>query len=167
MGSWGYAMRALGTPRTAIGPRYQTVDLPTHGAHVLRAPTYAGAALVRRLSPTVQSVGEPGSQYWLESNAPLFGAIIGLCWWHSLYAFDADLPSFTAPDAEWLAYGDRVCDELVEHGYGLEDLGALYATAMEAINRVHAIIGEAQVKADFTDAAPGPQTSPLGTQGTP
>lgn len=162
-------MIARGTPRAGTGPRYQSRDIGDKGAHVMRAPTFAGASVIRRVSMSAaQPAGvDRGSIMWAEVNAPVLGAMVGLCWWHPDLDLEAAIPSFTAPNDQWLAFGDAVSDELLEQGYSLEDFVSLYVLAFEATNRVHRIVEAAQEQADFTDGASGQATAAPVTPATP
>lgn len=162
-------MKALGTPRTGEGPRYTRVKIEGREDHLLRAPTFAAVSVIRQLSrgASGRSRAMAGSQDWIEAHGDLFGAIIGLCWWHELFDFDAHPPAYSADAAEWLRYGDAISDELIEQGYDMLAFVELYTAAMDIVNRVHRVIGAAQEQADFSDAAPGPQIDPPSTPATP
>jgi hypothetical protein len=161
-------MRPTTTERTPKpgSPRYSTVTIDDHGEHVLRGPTFSGANTLRRLIVTARD-GSPypeGSQGHMEYMSPAMAASVGACWFHEGLDLDAACPSSRASLDDWMAYGEAVCDELLEHGYTLVDLLTLYNGAAVLISNLHTVIGAAQERADFSEgpeesASPDPVTS--------
>ena len=152
-------MKARTQPRVipSGSSRYHTVDMGDHGEHVLRAPTFAGAAVVRRVNNAAVegASGGAGSQQWMEEISTAMGSVVGLCWWHTDMDLDATRPGYGAEPDAWLEYGDAVCDELMEQGYGIADLYKLHVAAIGCINAVHAVATEAEERADFSDGPEG------------
>lgn len=155
-------MKALPKPRQR-GPRDEVVVLPEHGEHVLRAPTFTGAAIALEIHTAVAPRALPGTDQWHRELSPIYGAIAGLCWWHADFELEAQRPPIGAPLDGWISYGDAVCGELIEQGYTVHDLAALYEGAFGLVDRVHRILAGAQERADFTQGAGDEQAPPPPT----
>lgn len=151
------------TPRPPVkahSPRYATVDLGDHGPHPLRGPTFAGDDLLGRLAEESAAdwTAPDGSPARLRQMSPMMGAAVGSLWWHPDLDLEAVQPRWTAPTADWLAFGEQVCDEMVEQGYTLSDLVDLYLGSMRLVNAGISVVQEADTRADFSSAPEEPAT---------
>jgi hypothetical protein len=154
-------------PRTppmpsAAGPRYWTVDLDGHGAHVFRFPLYDVASRLRSVFAAVEDTEdvEPGSPRWCMARVRPICAQIGACWWHPTLALEATLPGgpHTWTDAQILDYGARVADELQDAGYTLIDMLHLFNPTSRECSRRLDMLGMVQARADFSPAPEGSGT---------
>lgn len=154
-------MRPLETPRTVpASPRYTTIeDGGPHRPHTFRAPTFAGAGVARRVGGALETHWPLGSQGWMEEMAPILGVYVGLCWWHPDLDIEATPPRTDADRDAWIAWGDEVTGELLDQGYTVVDLWALYCAASELLNRCHAIVSAAVERRDFS-SSPDQQAQP-------
>lgn len=143
-------MKPRETPLTVPdSPRYWVVDLAPRGAHHFRFPTFSRASRVLRLvtdhrweEQTATAMGE---------KAPALAAVVGACWFNRGLALDADYPTGpnVSDEALW-AYGEAVCDELIDLGYSLIDLSDLFAPTLVAMQERLLVISRAQDRADFS-----------------
>jgi len=99
--------------------RYFAVDLGDQfGKFHFRFPSYGRAA---KLVGLLQDFKSGDGLDKLVDLLDVAGYAIGQCWHNRGYDLDAGTPPGTEGDG-WRTYGDKVVDELQEHGLGLKDL---------------------------------------------
>lgn len=152
-------MKALAQPRPGGGPRDEVIEIEPHGKHQLRAPTFSGAAVALMVHTAVKVTAAEPTWTAHRQRSPIYGAVIGLCWWHADFELDAPRPRTDEPLDRWADYGDAVCGELLDQGYTIGHILTLYNAAIGLVDRVHRIINEGQQQADFTPGA-GETTEP-------
>lgn len=169
-------MRARETTRPApTSPSYLTVEEGgPHAPHVLRVPTFAGAALADRL--TVTAHNEAVAVYSREQvgydamTSSAMGAVIGLCWAHPDIEIESKAPSLAADLGDWTDYGEAVVSEMQDQGYTLLDCKVLFYSVMPATLDLLKVQAEAGERADFSEgpsAAASPEPESAAAEATP
>lgn len=145
-------------PRSKIqpagtGPRYSSATVKGE-AHGFRQPVFSIADRVALFctQEAAKATAPKQSASWLRQVSTGMCAVIGACWHHEAMELDAQFPGARATDEQLAAFGDAVCDELMDREYDLYDISELFNCAQTLINLWTTRVAEATERADFSEA---------------
>ena len=98
--------------------RYWQITIEDRGVLTFRHPYYGVAsAVVQCLITHREEDRDLSPQATAERMLPMCGLVIGVCWYHPERELDTVLDLAKLGDADLVAYGHRVCEELQDAGW--------------------------------------------------
>ena len=95
--------------------RYWQVVIGDHGQHTFRHPYYGVAsAVVRCLIAHREEDKDLSPQATAERMLPFCGLVAGACWYDAGRELETQLDLAKLEDADLIAYGHAVCEELLD-----------------------------------------------------
>ena len=169
--------------------RYWVIDHPPFGPLTFRHPYYGVSAAIMtylRAHHTDPEVDARDTETRFLDTLPLAGVVIGACWHHPaiemetpLVPADPERPRATPPaslahltDAQLMAYGHAVCEEMQEADYTLIDIVSIYAAATTEFGRRQKLDTMIAARVDFSaapkdDSTRSSSSTEPGTLGAP
>jgi hypothetical protein len=148
---------ALPVPLT---DRYWQITVEDRGVLTFRHPYYGVAsAVVQTLIAHREEDRDLSPQATAERMLPMCGLVIGVCWQHPERELDTQLDLSKLGDADLVAYGHRVCEELQDAGWSLLDLVELLGGIAPELYKRQLLLNMAMARSSFS-AAPQDASTP-------
>ena len=133
--------------------RYWTLTVGDHGQHTFRHPYYGVAsAVVRCLIAHRDADKDLSPQDTAERVLPFAGLVVGVCWYDSGRELETVMDLSKLEDADLLAYGHRVAEELQDAGFTLLDLIELLAGIAPELYKRQSLLKMAMARSSFSAA---------------
>ena len=148
---------ALPTPLT---DRYWQITIEDRGLLTFRHPYYGVAsAVVQCLIAHREDDAGLSPQATAERMLPMCGSVIGVCWQHPTLELETQLDLAKLTDADLVAYGHRVCEELQDAGWSLLDLVELLGGIAPELYKRQLLLNQAMARSSFLEAPKGDSTA--------
>jgi hypothetical protein len=148
---------ALPAPLT---DRYWQITVEDRGLLTFRHPYYGVAsAVVQTLIAHREEDRDLSPQATAERMLPMCGLVIGVCWQHPTLELDTVLDLGKLGDADLVAYGHRVCEELQDAGWSLLDLVELLGGIAPELYKRQLLLNMAMARSSFLEAPKGDSTA--------
>jgi hypothetical protein len=140
--------------------RYWQITVEDRGLLTFRHPYYGVAsAVVQCLIAHREDDAGLSPQATAERMLPMCGLVIGVCWQHSTLELETQLDLAKLTDADLVAYGHRVCEELQDAGWSLLDLVELLGGIAPELYKRQLLLNQAMARSSFS-AAPQDASTP-------
>ena len=150
---------ALPAPLT---DRYWQITVEDRGLLTFRHPYYGVAsAVVQCLITHREEDRDLSPQATAERMLPMCGLVIGVCWQHPTLELDTVLDLAKLGDADLVAYGHRVCEELQDAGWSLLDLVELLGGIAPELYKRQLLLNMAMARSSFSAAPKDDSTACL------
>ena len=141
---------ALPVPLT---DRYWQLNIEDRGLLTFRHPYYGVAsAVVQCLIAHREDDAGLSPQATAERMLPMCGLVIGACWQHPTLELETQLDLGKLADADLVAYGHRVCEELQDAGWSLLDLVELLGGIAPELYKRQLLLNQAMARSSFSAA---------------
>jgi hypothetical protein len=149
-----------------VKPRVKPISIPSplpdrywqrvigdHAALTFRHPYYGVASsVVRCLIAHRDQDRDLSPQETAERVLPFAGLVVGVCWYDSGRELETQLDLAKLEDADLLAYGNKVAEELQDNGFTLLDLIELLAGIAPELYQRQSLITMAMARSSFSAA---------------
>ena len=133
--------------------RYWQLVIGDHAALTFRHPYYGVASsVVRCLIAHRDQDKDLSPQETAERVLPFAGLVVGVCWYDSGRELETQLDLSKLEDADLLAYGNKVAEELQDNGFTLLDLIELLAGIAPELYQRQSLITMAMARSSFSAA---------------
>jgi hypothetical protein len=140
--------------------RYWQQTIEDRGVLTFRHPYYGVAsAVVQTLIAHREEDRDLSPQATAERMLPMCGLVIGVCWYHPERELDTVLDLSKLGDADLVAYGHRVCEELQDAGWSLLDLVELLGGIAPELYKRQLLLNMAMARSSFSAAPPVDSTA--------
>jgi hypothetical protein len=138
---------------TPLPDRYWQILVEDRGLLTFRHPYYGVAsAVVQCLIAHREDDAGLSPQATAERMLPMCGLVIGACWQHPERELDTQLDLGKLGDADLVAYGHRVCEELQDAGWTLLDLVELLGGIAPELYKRQLLLNQAMARSSFSEA---------------
>jgi len=133
--------------------RYWTLTVGDHAALTFRHPYYGVASsVVRCLIAHRDQDRDLSPQDTAERVLPFAGLVVGVCWYDSGRELETVMDLSKLENADLLAYGHKVAEELQDAGFTLLDLIELLAGIAPELYQRQSLITMAMARSSFSAA---------------
>ena len=156
-------MKARAKPLPIPSPlpdRYWQLNIEDRGLLTFRHPYYGVAsAVVQCLLAHRTDDVDLSPQATAERMLPMCGLVIGACWYDPTRELETQLDLGKLGDADLVAYGHRVCEELQDAGWVLLDLVELLGGIAPQLYQRQLLLNMAMARSSFSAAPPVDSTA--------
>jgi hypothetical protein len=140
--------------------RYWQQTIEDRGVLTFRHPYYGVASAVVQclLAHRTDDAGL-SPQATAERMLPMCGLVIGVCWYDHSLELETQLDLGKLGDADLVAYGHRVCEELQDAGWVLLDLVELLGGIAPQLYQRQLLLNMAMARSSFSAALPVDSTA--------
>jgi hypothetical protein len=140
--------------------RYWQQTIEDRGVLTFRHPYYGVAsAVVQCLLAHRTDDVDLSPQATAERMLPMCGLVIGVCWYDHSLELETQLDLGKLGDADLVAYGHRVCEELQDAGWVLLDLVELLGGIAPQLYQRQLLLNMAMARSSFSAALPVDSTA--------
>jgi hypothetical protein len=140
--------------------RYWQQTVEDRGVLTFRHPYYGVAsAVVQCLLAHRTDDVDLSPQATAERMLPMCGLVIGVCWYDHSLELETQLDLGKLGDADLVAYGHRVCEELQDAGWVLLDLVELLGGIAPQLYQRQLLLNMAMARSSFSAALPVDSTA--------
>jgi hypothetical protein len=133
--------------------RYWLLTIGDHAPLTFRHPYYGVASsVVRCLIAHRDQDRDLSPQETAERVLPFAGLVVGVCWYDSGRELETQLDLAKLENADLLAYGNKVAEELQDNGFTLLDLIELLAGIAPELYQRQSLINMAMARSSFSAA---------------
>ena len=133
--------------------RYWQLNIEDRGLLTFRHPYYGVAsAVVQCLIAHREDDKDLSPQATAERMLPMCGLVIGACWYDHSLELETQLDLGKLGDADLVAYGHRVCEELQDAGWSLLDLVELLGGIAPELYKRQLLLNMAMARSSFSAA---------------
>ena len=140
--------------------RYWQQTIEDRGVLTFRHPYYGVAsAVVQCLLAHRTDDVDLSPQATAERMLPMCGLVVGVCWYDHSLELETQLDLSKLSDADLVAYGHRVCEELQDAGWVLLDLVELLGGIAPQLYQRQLLLNMAMARSSFSAALPVDSTA--------